>query len=322
MNVKSILLFVGGLVTGGAAGVFGTRKYYQNKYQKQYEDDHAALEEYYHRTDEYIRKGHDEEEEFEDDGINSPESDSRPGGRMTPEERAAIKEKLNRNWEGTTNYAGFYKEKNNSEIKMDLMGGDPADSEHPEEDVPINCQNCFYMSGGRCAKGREEFDCNASFVDCNGYHAPYSGGVEICGNCAYYDEETGYCSLVEESVNEDDSCSDFKKCGEENSIDFPDEEAFDEHQKNKNKPPRIISEEAYSNLSPSVDQKTLYFYTEDEVLTDENEEMLDDPETYVGDALTKYGFNESEEMIIFVMNYALDTCYEIQKVDASWSDTH
>lgn len=278
MNIKSILLFVGGLITGGAAGVLGTRKYYQNKYQKRYENDHAALEDYYHRTDEYKRNPHDEEEEFEDDGVNSTETDSRPGGRMSEAERAEIKKKLNRNWEQTTNYANFYKPRGESSIKMDLMGKDPADSEHPEEDV-----------------------------------------AKRCDTCSWYDPEVGYCSLVEESVNEYDVCSDWKDV---NEVDSSDEEAFNEHQKNKNKSPRIISEEAYSNLSPSIDQKTLYFYTEDEVLTDENEEMLDDPETFVGDALTKYGFNESDEMIIFVMNYALDTCYEIQKIEANWTDTH
>lgn len=246
MNMKNILLFVGGLVVGGAAGVLGTRKYFQDKYQKRYEDDHAALEEYYHRTDEYARGDReDEEEEFEDDGINSPEVDSRPGGRMSEEERAEIKKKLNKNWEGTTNYAGMYREKNG------YTEGKLAEAQHPlDQGEP----------------GEEDPD----------------------------------------------------------DVVTPEEEAFDDHQKNKNRPPKIISAEAYGELPAHVDKKVLYLYAYDETVVDEDneDEPIYEPERLIGDALTKYDFIDNDERIIFVMNYAQDTCYEIQKVDASWTDTH
>lgn len=272
MNVKNILLFVSGLAVGGAAGVFGTKKYFENKYQKCYEKDHDALEEYYHRTDEYARgDSDDDEEEFEDDGINSPEVDSRPGGRMTPEERAAVKEKLNKNWGGTTNYAEKYREKNG------YMEEKLAEAQHPLDPEP-----------------------------------------EICENCNFFNTETHYCSNHEEVVNLDDSCSDFYTISETS----PEEQAFDEHQKNKNKPPKIISADAYSNLPAHIENEVLYFYAYDEQLCDDNEEPVENPEYLIGDALTKFGFVDSDERIIFVMNYTLDTCYEIQKVDASWTDTH
>ena len=96
MNTKSIMIFFGGMVSGAAVGILAVRTYYKKKYEK----DYAVLEEYYRGVDKYARQDHDEDE---DDGINSPET--RPGGRMTPEERKEIKEKLNRNWEETTNYA-------------------------------------------------------------------------------------------------------------------------------------------------------------------------------------------------------------------------
>lgn len=130
MNIKNILIFVSGLAIGGAAGVFGTRKYFQDKYQKQYEADHEDEEEYYHWTDEYARGDHEDEEEFEDDGVNPLETDSRPGGRMTAEQRAEIKEKLNKNWEGTTNYASMYK---NVEVmdKASMYPTDLAESQRP-----------------------------------------------------------------------------------------------------------------------------------------------------------------------------------------------
>ena len=271
MNAKSIMIFFGGMVSGAAAGILGVRTYYKKKYEK----DYAALEEYYRGVDKYARQDHDEDE---DDGINSPET--RPGGRMTPEERKEIKEKLNRNWEGTTNYAGMYRVKDGLTEQQLAEAQPPLDQGEDGETDP--------------------------------------GDIEpMCQNCAYFDSEEGYCTVSEEHVNDDDSCSDFKV-----GVETPEEEAFEDHQKNKNRPPKIISDEAYGELPAHIDKEVLYFFAQDEMLTDDNEEPVEEPERLIGDALTKYGFNESDEMIIFVMNYSLDTCYEIQKLDSSWTDTH
>lgn len=264
MEAKKILIFIGGFITGGAAGVFGSKKYFETKYQKKYEKDHDDLEEYYHRTDEYTRNKINEvcatcdyfdkstgvcqrsgdiisnpktddcmhyEAEYEDDGVNPTETDSVPGGRMSQEERKEVKEKLNRNWQETTNYAAMYK---------GATPKDQNDEEEPEGEEPIT----------------------------------------------------------------------------------PEEAAFEEHQKNRNRAPKIISEDAFVGLPDSIEKDVLYFYTEDEVLTDDNEEPFEVPEAVIGDALTKFNFIESDELIIFVMNYATDTAYEIQKIDGSWTDTH
>lgn len=246
MNTKSIIIFFGGVVSGAVAGILAVGTYYKKKYEK----DHAALEEYYRGVDKYARQDHNEEEE--DDGINSPET--RPGGRMTPEERKEIKEKLNRNWEGTTNYAGMYRVKDGHTEEKLAEAQHPLDQGEPGETDPRD---------------------------------------------------------------EDDSCSEFKE-----RVETPEEEAFEEHQKNKNRPPKIISVEAYQDLPAYIDKEVLYFFAQDEMLTDDNEEPVEEPERLVGDALTKYGFVDNDETIIFVMNYSLDTCYEIQKLDSSWTDTH
>lgn len=278
MNIKSIVLFVSGLFVGGAAGVLGTRKYFQDKYQKRYEEDHDALEEYYKRTDEYQMRDRtkgEKSEEQDENAVNPIEEDSNPGGRMSSAERDEIKKKLNQNWAGTTNYAAMYR-------NVECFDGEThqAEEEYPKDDVPEICKYCAH---------------NAS-------------------------DSVGYCDLIEEPVNFEDTCSDFKY-RDDHEIS-PEEEAFDEHQKNKDRPPRIISAEAYSNLPQSIDQGVLYFYAYDEMLCDENEEPVEEPERLVGDALTKYGFVDNDERILFVMNYALDTCYEIQKLDMSWTDLH
>lgn len=247
MNIKNILLFVGGLAIGAAGGILGTKKYFEGKYQKRYEEDHAQLEEYYHKKDEYSRVPHEDPDD-QDDEEKQVEGDSKPGGRMSPSERAEIKKKLMKNWEGTTNYAGMYREKNGYTDRGLVEAQHPLDQGEPGEEDP------------------DDQD----------------------------DEE----------------------------IESPEEQAFNEHQRNKDRPPKLISDEAFSELPASIETGVLYYYAYDEMLCEENEEPVEEPERLVGDCLDKYGFRDNEERVIFVMNYALDTAYEIQKVDASWTDTH
>lgn len=101
----------------------------------------------------------------------------------------------------------------------------------------------------------------------------------------------------------------------------PEEIADDEHKKNFNKPPRILSLDEYSNLPSYIDTQTLYYYFDNMVVTDDNDEVVDDYERLVGDCLDKGDFiNSQDEMMLFVMNYQLDTAYEIQKVMAAYTD--
>jgi hypothetical protein len=84
-------------------------------------------------------------------------------------------------------------------------------------------------------------------------------------------------------------------------------------------PPKLISAEEFSENN-LMDKETLYFYFGDGVLTTADDEIVDDPENLVGDALTKYGFNTNDEKVIYVRNVRIDTDFEIQKVDSLYSD--
>ncbi len=249
MDIKIIVSFISGLVIGGGIGVLSTKKYFQNKYtnrklgdieSKYCEDD--AID-----TDEVINSVYGLKGAINSIyGLNSSDDESEmppAGGRMSPEERASIKEKLDANWRGTTNYAGMYHLKNGyTENKL-------AEIQHPLDQGEY---------------GEEETDEN--YV--------------------------------------------------ENSID---EEAFDDHQKNFDKPPKIISAETYSNLPQYIDQHSLLYYPYDDILCEEDETPVEDPSLLVGDALTKYNFKNNDEQTIFVMNHELDTCFEINKMDGqSW----
>lgn len=283
MRIKTIMAFIGGFMTGCAIGVFGAKKYFEERYQKRYEEDRAALEGYYRRTDEYARR----DELVGENETNPTESDSIPNGRMTQNERNRIKEKLNeKHGIGNTNYAGMYKNVDHRDNSMYDLEATAAEAEHPLD------------QGEDGEIGTED--------------------LRICANCKFYEEESNLCRLSYSDTDAGSTCSCFENFHETST----EEDAFDEHQKNKNRPPKIISVEAYGDLPAYIDHEVLYFYSYDEMLCDDNEEPVEEPERLIGDALTKYGFIDNDEEIIFVMNYALDTSYEIQKVYASWTDSH
>ena len=97
------------------------------------------------------------------------------------------------------------------------------------------------------------------------------------------------------------------------------EQAFDEHQKNKDRAPRIISAEAAEGLGPEWDHQTLLFYMYNDALTTEDDNLVEIPNDLVGDCLLKYGFTDNDEMVIYVQNFALTTVYEVQKVMAAFN---
>lgn len=206
---------------GGAVGA-GITYYFMKKEIDSLVDEINEFNEY---NDISGRYKNDEET---DDGVNP----------LSDEERNDIREKLNKNYEGTTSYASMYNKKVSEDVEDELI-----ENEHPEDS----------------------------------------------------DED----ELTEE---------------QEEALS-----ATEEHRKNKNKPPKIISEEAVADLPSYIDNELLYFYTEDGVLVNEEEEELD-PSMFIGDALTKYGFESNDEEKIFVMNYALDVCYEVAKIRGAWED--
>lgn len=91
------------------------------------------------------------------------------------------------------------------------------------------------------------------------------------------------------------------------------------HEKNRNRKPKIISVDELGDLEAYIEEKTLFYYTYDDVLTDEDDNEIDNPGYLVGDCLEKYDFANNDENVIYVLNYSIDTCYEIQKVRGSWS---
>ena len=84
--------------------------------------------------------------------------------------------------------------------------------------------------------------------------------------------------------------------------------------------PKIISMEAFEDERRDFDKVQLYYYTDDEILADENEDIIDDVTRVVGDALDKYDFRNNDDMYVCVRNVNYSTDYIIGKVLGSYYD--
>lgn len=240
MTNRDIIIFASGLIVGAGSGILATMNYFKKKYSDIADQQIAEMEEYYGRSDNYIRRDTRviEDEADEVNPVNEDGEPDRAKGILDQDARDEIKKKLLDNYARSSEMATNY-----AQISKELFEQKRAELEHPEDDE-------------------------------------------------------------EEPITE-----------------TPEEIADYEHKQNFNKPPRIISLEEYNSLPGNIDTQTLYYYMYDSVLTDDDENEIPDPETLIGDSLVKYGFDEDDdEMLIFVMNYQLDTAYEIQKVKGAFSD--
>jgi hypothetical protein len=64
----------------------------------------------------------------------------------------------------------------------------------------------------------------------------------------------------------------------------------------------------------------LYYYQEDDVITDEDENKIENELELVGEALDKFGFRDNDEQVVHVRNYEKKTDYEVIKVFAAYRD--
>lgn len=133
-----------------------------------------------------------------------------------------------------------------------------------------------------------------------------------------HEQKTNYSKMFHESEKSSEDIVD----PDNPSMEELGREATEEHKANRHKPPKIISEEAVAELPGYFDNVVLFYYTEDETITNEEDVVIDDPDYLIGDALDKFNFRESDEEIIFVQNFELDTVYEIQKIRQAynWDD--
>lgn len=82
-------------------------------------------------------------------------------------------------------------------------------------------------------------------------------------------------------------------------------------------PPYVISPEEFGEYGNEM--KSLTYY-EDGVLTDEDDEIISDPESIIGDALQHFG--EYEDDAVHVRDESIECDYEILKSEKTFSEVY
>ena len=143
-------------------------------------------------------------------------------------------------------------------------------------------------------------------------YAKFAKQAEVNQEFAKQTMDDIYGRLAEQEHPEDDE--------EDTGMDYS---GYSEEEFNRAKKvgagPRIIRAADYGE-DPKLDCKQLIYYTDDETLATEDDEIVDDISGLIGDALTKYDFINNNEDSIYVRNERRSTDYEIIKVHGSFSD--
>lgn len=123
MRTETIFIGIGGLLLGAAGGILGSRSYFKKKYEKIANDEiedmrvyfdncHSAVEnEFYGGLDPKVENG---DKNVMKEIAEEAEKDAE---KMVLEAR----KKLQKNWEGTTNYASYYQLKGEEEHHLNIM---------------------------------------------------------------------------------------------------------------------------------------------------------------------------------------------------------
>lgn len=82
----------------------------------------------------------------------------------------------------------------------------------------------------------------------------------------------------------------------------------------------IISEDAYFENDWEWDQDVLHYYADDDVLTDERDEVLSNKEYYVGDEALDYFFDDDVNAV-YIVHYGEKKLFEIALEPGSYSES-
>lgn len=97
-------------------------------------------------------------------------------------------------------------------------------------------------------------------------------------------------------------------------------DADEYHERTMDNDPEEMTESAIGDLPPFFDSQILQFYTEDLVVAEGDSEIID-YERLLGNCLEAGDFTINDDRtIMFVVNYELETIYEIQKVFGAFID--
>lgn len=126
--------------------------------------------------------------------------------------------------------------------------------------------------------------------------------------------KTDYSSYYDHPVDSDEEKEEPTDQNYELGLD-----ASIDHDINHRLNPKIIREDQYGE-NPYYKTEVLHFYNEDEILTDENDEIIENEVLVVGHCLDKYNFRNDNMKSIWVRNYQFDTDYHIVKIFGKYNE--
>ena len=140
----------------------------------------------------------------------------------------------------------------------------------------------------------------------------YDGIVDAIKEYAGREDTESFEKIMAESEHPEDDLISDEELNERRVADI---------NENNNSEPVLITSDDYEAY-PYYDKEELTYYTEDDILANENDEIVDDVYSLVGDCLTRTSFIDNSEMVLYVRNGNVSTDFEINKIFGSYSEYH
>lgn len=155
-----------------------------------------------------------------------------------------------------------------------------------------------------------------SVIDRTDYISERGRDVESIDYTVYYDNRKRIDPAEMESPVEGDS-------EEEEHLRYRDGARISS-QLNEDSGIEIITPESFAVDYRQHEKETLFFWADDEVVSDENDELVDNLDRVVGNAIETSGlkYDDTAKSVIYIRNFDLGTDYEIQKVAGSYKESH
>lgn len=166
-------------------------------------------------------------------------------------------------------------------------------------------------------KNIKEMQAKHTYVDYTAYAKNVSENSEASG---YSHVDELYEKIAAENEHPVDSDED-----EDNTPESQEEREMREAEEwskraNSDKKPFLINSMEYDSTG-YLDTINLYYYMEDGTLATEDDELIDDISSYVGDCLDTSGFKKDEEITdIYIRNYKMGSDYWVTKMPGKFSE--
>lgn len=82
----------------------------------------------------------------------------------------------------------------------------------------------------------------------------------------------------------------------------------------------VISMEAFSNDNPDYDKISISYYEDDDTLADEQDEIMQEVEGTIGEALLCFGDQSDDPDVVYVRNERLSIDYEVVRLHRSYQE--